>query len=313
MTGWTPTAGARARRARARLYRDIRRFFDERDVLEVETPVLASHGVTDPQVECIPVPGSGFLQPSPEYHMKRLLAANSDPIYQIARVFRAGEQGRRHNPEFTLLEWYRPGFALTELVDECLALLEQMLNTSGCEHWRYRQLFQQELELDPLTADTAELAECARQQGAAPPVTERQPLLDWLLASRIEPALPKDRLVVVRDFPPEAAALARIEADPDDGLPVAQRFEVFFGGYELANGYDEVTNPHEQAQRFERDRQIRAERGQPDRRADPYLLNALEAGLPICSGVALGLDRVLMCQLGVDDIAEVLNFPFDRA
>lgn len=313
MTDWTPTAGDRARRARARLYRDIRNFFDEHDVLEVETPAVASHGVTDPQIECIPVPGSGFLQSSPEYHMKRLLAAGSGPIYQIARVFRSGEQGRRHNPEFTLLEWYQPGFTLTELVDECLSLLEQVLNVSGRENWRYRQLFQRELGLDPLTADTAELAECARQQDAAPPVTERQPLLDWLLASHIEPALPKDRLVVVRDFPPDAAALARIEPDPDDNQPVAQRFEVFFGGYELANGYNELIDPHEQAQRFERDRQIRAERGQPDRRTDPFLLDALAAGLPACSGVALGLDRVLMCQLGVDDIAEVLNFPFDRS
>jgi lysyl-tRNA synthetase class 2 len=313
VTDWAPAAGDRARRARARLYRDIRHFLDERDVLEVETPTLASHGVTDPNIECMPVSGAGFLQSSPEYHMKRLLAAGAGPIYQIARVFRAGEQGRRHNPEFTLLEWYRPGFALTELVDECLRLLEGLLDTNGREHWRYRQLFQQELGLDPLTADTAELAECAGQGDAAPPVSERQPLLDWLLASRIQPALPRDRLVVIRDFPPAAAALARIEADPEDAAPVAQRFEVFFGGHELANGYHELVDPQEQAQRFEQDRQIRAQRGQPDRHPDPFLLHALEAGLPDCSGVALGLERVLMCQLGVADIAEVLNFPFERA
>jgi len=313
MRDWTPTAGDRARRARARLYRNIRHFFDERAVQEVETPVLASHGVTDPNIECVSVPGSGFLQPSPEYHMKRLLAAGSGPIYQIARVFRAGEQGQRHNPEFTLLEWYRPGFALTELIDECLDLLEEVLTTRGREYWRYRQLFQQQLGLDPLTADTRELAELVAQENAAPPVTERQPLLDWLLASRIEPALPRDRLVVVQDFPAEAAALARIEADPDDGVGVAQRFEVFFGGFELANGYEEVVDSSEQAQRFERDRQRRAQQDQPDRLADPALLEALEAGLPSCAGVALGLDRVLMGQLGVDDIAEVLNFPFSRA
>lgn len=313
MTFWAPTAGDQARRTRARLYRDIRRFFDERDVLEVETPVLASHGVTDPRIECIPVPGSGFLQPSPEYHMKRMLAAGSGPIYQMARVFRAGEQGRRHNPEFTLLEWYRPGFALTELVDECLALLVRLLNTEQCEYWRYRQLFQQELGLDPLTADTTELLACAKQQGAAPPVTEHQPLLDWLLASRIEPALPNDRLVVIQDFPAEAAALARLEPDAEDGSPVARRFEVFFGGLELANGYDELVDADAQDQRFQQDRRIRARELQPDRQADPYLLDALSAGLPACSGVAVGVDRVLMSLLGVSDISEVLNFPFERA
>jgi lysyl-tRNA synthetase class 2 len=295
---------------RARMNAAVRAFFAARGVLEVETPVLGEYGVTDPQVESVPVPGAGFLQPSPEYHMKRLLAAGSGPIYQLARVFRAGEQGRRHNPEFSLLEWYRPGFSLEDLIDECLALLDQLLETSSRETWTYRERFAHELGLDPLTTDLATLREQAGPD--APAFNERQPLLDWLLATRIEPALPRDRLVVLRDFPADAAALARIEPDTD-GTPVARRFEVFCGGLELANGYDELTGATEQRDRFARDRQLRHNRGQSDLEPDPRLLAALEAGLPGCAGVAVGLDRVLMTRLGRDDIASVLTFPADRA
>lgn len=288
----------------------VRAFFAARQVLEVETPVLGEYGVTDAHVESVPVAGTGFLQASPEYHMKRLLAAGSGPIYQIARVLRADEQGRRHNPEFSLLEWYRPGFSLDELIDECLSLLETLLGAGSREIRTYRECFRQELGLDPLTADLDALRALAGAD--APAFDERQPLLDWLLATRIEPALPRDRIVVLRDFPAEAAALARVEAD-GDGVGVARRFEVFINGYELANGYDELTDPEEQARRFERDRQLRRERGQPDRTADPRLLAALATGLPDCAGVALGLDRVLMLRLGVDEIASVLAFPADRA
>lgn len=310
MSDWRPTAAPAVLTERARMNAAVRAFFADRGVLEVETPVLGQYGVTDPHVESVRVDGAGFLQPSPEYHMKRLLAAGSGPIYQMARVLRAGERGRRHNPEFSLLEWYRPGFTLDELIDECLTLLKQLLGSANRETWRYRERFAHELGVDPLTADLATLRD---QAGAdAPAFEQRQPLLDWLLATRIEPALPRDRLVVMRDFPADAAALARIAPDTD-GIPVARRFEVFFGGHELANGYDELTNADEQSERFERDRRLRAERDQPDRAPDPRLLAALEAGLPDAAGVAVGLDRVLMARLGTDEIAEVLAFPADRA
>lgn len=308
---WRPAAPAAALAARARLNRRIRAFFEARGVLEVETPLLARHGVTDPHIDCIPVPGAGFLQSSPEYHMKRLLAAGSGPIYQITRAFRDGEQGPRHNREFSMLEWYRPGFDMEALIDECLALFDELLNEPDHERWRYREIFHAVTGLDPLTTSTQALERTGRTADA-PAGLDRQALLDWLLATRVEPALPVDKLVVIHDFPPAAAALSRIEPDRD-GEPVARRFEVFHGGRELANGYEELTDAAEQARRFAGDRQQRRASGRPEREEDPWLLAALEAGLPSCAGVAVGLDRLLMARLGTDDIAGVIAFPADRA
>lgn len=311
MTDWPSTATARALHARASLYHRIREFFGLRGVLEVDTPVLGAHAVTDPHIESIGVPDTGWLQTSPEYHMKRLLAGGSGPIYQISHAFRADEQGRRHNREFTLLEWYRPGYSLDDLMTECRDLLMPILSAGHCRQVALRELFQEVTGLDPLTCDTGDLHQRARQQADLPEL-DRQGLIDWFMATEVEPAIPTDQFTLVHDWPTDAAALARIRPDRD-GTPVAQRFEIFYGGLELANGYEELTDADEQEQRFHRDNHRRRQRGQPEMTADPRLLAALRHGLPSCSGVAVGLDRVLMCQLHTDRIGDVLSFPADRA
>lgn len=305
---WGPTATPGALRARARLYQRIREFFLQRAVLEVQTPVLARHGVTEPHIHCIPVPGHGWLQPSPEYHMKRLLAAGSGPIYQITPVFREGENGRRHNPEFTMLEWYRPGFSLEELVDEAVELVQPVLAPRRIVRTTFRHAFREHAGLDPLRAPETELAARVREQGVHTDDLSRPELVDCLMALVVEPALPRDQLVVITDFPGWCPALAQTRED-EDGETVAQRFELYFAGLELANGYRELTDAAEQQRRFEQDRRQRAQAGAPDMDPDPALLAALQAGLPECAGVAVGLERVLMAQLGAESIQEVLAFP----
>jgi len=311
MNDWRPSADAHALRARASLYRTIRQFFAERDVLEVETPLLAAHGVTDPHIQCIPVPGYGHLQSSPEYHMKRLLAAGSGAIYQISRAFRDGEQGARHNPEFSLLEWYRPGYSLQALIDECIALLSPLLPVNGVDQYRFREVFASVTGLDPLTASTQQLAAYAAKHDDLPEL-DKPALVDWLMATQVEPRLPGNRLSVVTDFPGWAAALANRFQD-ERGDEVAARFEIYAGGLELANGYNELLDAGEQRRRFEHDSQRRAAQGKPLMDADDKLLAALDAGLPPCSGVAIGLDRLLMLITGHERIDQVLTFEHGRA
>lgn len=311
MTDWRPTASLDALQARAGLYRTIRDFFQQRQVLEVDTPALARHGVTDVNIECIPVPGYGYLQSSPEYHMKRLLAAGSGAIYQISKVFRDGERGRKHNPEFTLLEWYRPGFSLQQLIDETLALLAQVLPGKPVRQVPFRELFRQVTGLDPLTASSRQLQQCAQQHSQLP-MLSRNELVDWLMACVVEPALPGDALTVITDFPGWAAALAQTR-DDDDGEQVAARFEIYAGSIELANGYQELLDAHEQAERFRRDQAHRQQLGRAAMTPDSWLLDALRAGLPACCGVALGVERLLMAQHGYPDIADVLSFPSGNA
>lgn len=311
MADWQPLASPAALRARATLLADVRAFFKAAGVLEVETPALARHGVSEPHIDSIAVPGYGFLQSSPEYHMKRLLAAGSGPIYQVSRVFRDGEAGPRHNPEFSLLEWYRPGFDLPQLIDDTLALLTPLLRPSRVQRYRFRELFRQHTGLDPLTAPRAALAACAAGS-AQLPTLDHAALVDWLMATVVEPALAPDVLTVVTDFPGWAAALAQRHQDAD-GAWLAARFELYCGGLELANGYHELCDADEQAARFSADNQRRATLGKPAMAADPALLAALTKGLPDCAGVAIGLDRVLMVQLGARHIGEVLSFPAERA
>lgn len=311
MNDWRPSAALDALQARAGLYRHIREFFAHRNVLEVVTPALARHGVTDPHIQCIAVPGYGWLQSSPEYHMKRLLAAGSGPIYQIAHAFRDGETGRRHNPEFTLLEWYRPGFTLDALMRECVELLESLLEPANIRRVPFRVLFAEVTGLDPMTSNPDALRARVLRHGEAPDM-DRAALVDWLMAVEVEAALPRNQLTLVHDFPGWAAALAQVSTD-EDGSTLAQRFEIYGGGYELANGYLELLDAGEQARRFAADQARRQAEGLPAMEADPYLLAALEAGLPPCAGVAIGLERVLMAQLGVDRISAVMPFPVDRA
>jgi lysyl-tRNA synthetase class 2 len=311
VSDWRPTASLEAIKARAALLSTVRAFFADRGVLEVETPQLARHGVSDPHIQCIPVPGHGYLQSSPEYHMKRLLAAGSGPIYQICKAFRDGEAGGRHNPEFTMLEWYRPGFGLDDLVQECLALFTELFPGAPAKSYRFRDLFTDATGLDPLIASDSGLIQCAQQHGA-PEGLDKAAAVDYLMATRVEAALPAEQLSVVLDFPGWAAALAQTRRD-SDGAEVALRFEIYYRGLELANGYQELTDADEQRRRFEQDNRLRREHGLRPVDADPYLLDALCHGLPDCSGVAVGVERLLMARQGRARIDEVQTFPWSRA
>ena len=316
---WRPSASIGALHARAALLALTRTFFAERSVLEVETPQLGHTSVTEPAVESLTVPFANtlrYLQTSPEYAMKRLLAAGSGDIYQVARVFRAGEAGHRHNPEFTLLEWYRCGFQLAALIDETLEYVCLALGrTHNAQVWRYHDLLVTQLGIDFVTDTDAHLRRvlAAALDGtsiAALQQFDRPGLLD--LAFDLALRQLKGGMLVVRDFPPAAAALARLAEDAD-GRVVAQRFEVIVDGLEVANGYYELTSAAEQASRFAADNVRRHAAGQLQLAPDTLLLAALEAGLPECAGVAVGLDRLLMLRLGVAHISEVLSFDSARA
>ncbi len=320
---WRPGASLETLQARARVLQGLRAFFEERGVLEVETPLLGASFGTDPSIEPLVSAFTGpgypdskrlFLQSSPEFFMKRLLAAGSGPIYQVCKAFRNGEAGKRHNPEFTLLEWYRPGFNANQLMDELAALVREVLGQPDLpvERLSYRSLFMQHLGLDPLEADALTLQAYARDHnllGAEGLDLDRDGWLDLLMTSFIEPELGRDGLTFVVDYPASQASLARISArDPR----VAHRFELYWKGLELANGFEELVDAEEQSERFEQENCRRFSAGQRPMPIDDALLSAMEHGLPPCSGVALGLDRLLMCQLGLDDIEEVVAFSLAR-
>ncbi len=281
-------------------------------MLEVETPLLCSGTITDPAIApvfCGGSSGERWLQTSPEYPMKRLLAAGSGPIYQVCKAFRSGEAGARHNPEFTLLEWYRPGFSLAQLMQEVGDLVQAALGEKQVQVLTYRELFQRSLGIDPLTADSDELEAFVRQRldygGGA---EARDTWLDLLLTHLVEPEL--EGLVFVHDYPASQAALACLREEGD--VVVAERFELYVDGVELANGYYELTDADEQRARFEADNQVLAARGEATRPLDARLLAAMAAGLPACAGVALGLDRLLMMKLGVERLEDVLSFDWSR-
>ena len=315
-TAWRPTASLEILKLRARLLGRIRDWFAERGVLEVETPALSRFAATDPNIESLEVAGGGWLHTSPEFPMKRLLAAGCEDIYQFARVFRKGESGRRHNPEFTLLEWYRVGMGYQDLMDDVLDLC--IAAGAGLRDWKtprkltYAQAMAS-VGVDSGRDSSPELAARLDAAGVDWPRSvkdDREALLDLILSTLVEPSFDPAQPTLVYDFPPAQAALATIRPDPD---PVAERFELFLGGMELANGFRELTNASEQRQRFEQDCRRRAERGQPDIPADEFLLAALEHGLPACSGVALGFDRLVMVISGAPDLASALAFPSGRA
>ncbi|ART79961.1 elongation factor P--(R)-beta-lysine ligase [Oceanisphaera avium] len=321
-SAWQPTASLTALRQRASILADIRAFFAERQVLEVDTPTLASAGGTDVHLQNFttrfvgPGHGSGlalYLQTSPEFHMKRLLAADFGAIYQMAKAYRNEEAGRLHNPEFTMLEWYRPGFDHHQLMDEMADLLQRVLKVATPCRITYQQAFIAHLKVCPLSASIDELRHAGQGLGADDLLaieTDRDTILQLLFALGVEPSLGQDTPCFVYDFPASQAALARI--NPHDNR-VAERFEVYFKGIELANGFHELTDAAEQRQRFEQDNDLRLQRGLVERPVDEYLLAALEAGLPPCAGVALGVDRLIMLSLGASELAEVLAFPITRA
>jgi elongation factor P--(R)-beta-lysine ligase len=307
VSDWRPTATSDHLRDRARLLTQVRRFFAERGVTEVTTPVLTRCGVTDVQIDSVATDDpAGWLRTSPEYFHKRLLAAGFGDLYELGPVFRRGEQGRFHNPEFTLLEWYRVGWSWRELASEVVELLVHALDDdpSGIRYRSWCECFESVLGIDALNADPDRLRALDPH---APADLNRDQLLDWLFATRIQPELPDGDITVVFDYPASQAALARL--DPDDPR-LAQRFEVFIGSLELANGYQELTDPAEQRRRFERDNRLRHELAREIMPIDGALLDALTNGLPECSGVAVGFDRLLMASTGAGSISEVVPFAF---
>nr|WP_297399691.1 EF-P lysine aminoacylase EpmA [uncultured Marinobacter sp.] len=316
---WQPAASQAALESRAQQLAFVRGFFAHRGVLEVETPVLGQFGVTDPNLDGIAASAvcagrsGGWLQTSPEYHMKRLLAAGSGAIYQISKVFRNGERGRRHNPEFSMLEWYRPGLDDADLMMEVADLVCGWLGCQRPTVLHYRDALRRWANVDPFTiTDQALLRRC--EQWLAPGQLAglgRDGCLDLLMSFAVEPNLGVEAPVFVTHYPASQASLAKLSQV--DGHWVAHRFELYMDGLELCNGYWELTDAGEQRQRFLRDNQLRQQAGKPEMAVDGPFLAALEAGLPGCAGVALGLDRLLMLKMGTRDIADVLAFPFERA
>ncbi|MFV0278915.1 MAG: EF-P lysine aminoacylase EpmA [Parahaliea sp.] len=316
---WRPGAGLPQLRARATLLATLRRFFDQRGVLEVETPLLCSAGITDPSIEPLIVAGGSslasgqrFLQTSPEYAMKRLLAAGSGPIYQLARAFRDGEAGARHNPEFSLLEWYRPGFDHHALMEEVAELVCACLGERPWRKLSYRELFRHSIGIDPFSAPVSALEACARARHDLGALSgDRDLWLGLLLTHQVEPWLATQGTCFVYDYPASQAALSHIVSV--NGMAVGQRFELYIDGVELANGYHELTDANEQRARFVADNTRRRGCGQAERPLDERLLAALAAGMPDCSGVALGVDRLLMLATQETDIRRVLAFDWGRS
>jgi lysyl-tRNA synthetase class 2 len=326
MTEWQPSAPPEAVRLRARLNTELRAFFAERDVLEVETPVLSQAGNTDPNIASFSLrfagrvddsPRTRWLRTSPEYALKRLLAAGIGDCYELGRVFRDGEVGGRHNPEFTMLEWYRLGWDHHRLIDEAAAVVNRALALVGrvarLERIAYRDLYRRELGVDPLRDDDASLRSALGDVQIEPEGLERDDWLDLLMTHRLQPRFDPDTLLAVYDYPASQCALAKIRHHPAPAeAPVAERFELYLGPVELANGYHELTDAAEQQARFTHDLHRRAARGSEQPPVDARLLAALTEGLPACAGVALGVDRLLMAMLGTPRIADVVAFDFAR-
>ncbi len=316
-TRWQPTAAPGILKRRARMMSLAREFFAVRSILEVETPTLTNSGVSDPHImnltTAVAARGNRtlYLHTSPEYAMKRLLASGSPDIYQICKVFRDQEIGRMHQPEFTMVEWYRRGASLDDIIAETCAFIIAVHETPSraVRQYRYRDIFLDTCHIDPLEADAEHLAERAgRMIDALTPDlqqqigTDRNAWLDLLMSHVIMPGLAPDQLSVIHHFPADQAALARLDPQHPE---LAERFEVFLGGFELANGYRELTDAAEQRRRFLTDHEQRRAAGLPLIAPDEALLAALDHGLPECSGVAIGFDRLVMtaCELGHIDQA----------
>ena len=323
MTGedWQPATSIGVLRQRAALLDAVREFFRARQVLEVETPAVVAHAVTDVQIDSLTVasaPLQRFLHTSPEYAMKRLLAAGSGDIFQICRVYRAGERSRLHNPEFTMVEWYRRNFDLPQIMTETAELVATLFGRVGrrtgpVEFLTYQSAFRATLGCDPLAASDAELRDLCLQHGLVAQhigSLTRDDLLDFLVAVRVGPQLGRERLTCLHHFPASQAALARTDATHPG---TALRFELYAEGIELANGYVELADAAEQRRRFHADLAERGRRGLAQPAADERLIGALQAGLPPCAGVALGFDRVVMLALGAASIDVVMAFPWEKA
>lgn len=309
---------------RAELLRRTREFFDTRGFIEVETPLLSADTVVDRHLDPLSLvlfddprqPNEGprrWLQTSPEFGMKRLLASGATAIYQICKAFRGGERGPLHNPEFTMVEWYRVGDDYQAGIDLLADLARELLSVERIERLTYRDAFQSRLGFDPHEAPTKHLAAIARTLDPhAPeyPLEDRDSWLNLLLATAIEPTLGQEAPTILLDYPASQSALARVAPGPP---AVAERFELYVRGIELANGYHELLDPAALVARSERNNAERSAEGRPQLPVDSRLLDAMRAGLPPCAGTALGFDRLVMAATGARTIAEVLAFPTDRA
>lgn len=319
---WQPSSTLSMLRRRAKLLADIREFFAERHVLEVETPLLSQASVTDPHLHSFQTQycldnkkqqQTLYLQTSPEFAMKRLLAAGSGPIYQISKAFRnQGESGRYHNPEFSLLEWYQPGYNHHQLMDEVEALLKKLLVFEPAQRFSYAEIFQHYLNCDPHQLSLKNVKQLTARLDLAIEnlgLNTIEDYLNFLMSHIIEPQLPK-QLIFVYDYPVNLAALAKVRRDT---TPVAERFEVYLNGIELANGFHELSDANEQRLRFQNDLNTRIRHGYSTVPIDKHLLAALTHGLPDCSGVALGIDRLLMLMTNASKLSEVISFPIQRS
>lgn len=320
---WRPTASWEMLRRRAALLSRLRAFFDRSGFVEVETPLLSADTVVDRHLDPfgVPIPSSSaadnrtyWLQTSPEFAMKRLLAAGAQAIYQVTRAFRQDELGTRHNPEFTIVEWYRAGDSLDEGMRFLSDLCQEMLGTPPAVPVTFQAAFQKHVGLDPHTATNDEIVAAARRHDIAAPenlaTTDRDAWLDLLLVTLIEPHLGQGVPVILHDYPPSQAALAIVRPGPP---PVAERFELYVQGIELANGYHELLDPRVLRARNGENNRARIADGKQQLPEGSRLLAAMEAGLPASCGVALGFDRVVMLATGASSIAQVIAFPFDRA
>lgn len=317
---WQPTATLPTLQARAKLNRLIRDFFMERNVLEVETPLLSHSTATDPYLQSWETQSGDqtlYLQTSPEFGMKRLLAHGCGPIYQLGKAFRLEPATKQHNPEFTMLEWYRPDWTLKQLMLETEDLIQTIVNAfeqtlPPFTHLTYEDAFLQFTNINPHSCDRKSLLNCANKHiNGDFNELDRDGLLDLLMSHIIEPQLPLGG-VIVSAFPASKAALAQCTLS-QSGYPVAQRAEIYIQGMELANGYQELTDPEEQCQRFKADQQYRSKNGLPATPFPAHMMAALESGLPKSAGIALGVDRLLMLVVKHKDIQSVLSFPADRA
>jgi len=313
---WQTSASLGTIQKRAQMFYHIRAFFDVRDVLEVETPLLSKYCATEPNLHSFETRyqhENYYLNTSPEFAMKRLLAEHKLPIYQLCKSFRVDELGPNHNPEFTLLEWYRPGFSLSQLMDELEQLINELLiGPIHIQRESYQGLFERHAGFNPHHVSAKQCRDCAQQHTIEQPVglvDDVDEWLDWLLTQLILPALPNDQFTYIYDYPRSQCALARLHQN-ESAIDVAARFELFYGEIELANGFDELTGVTEQENRFHAENLKRKQAYLPEAQIDKNFLAALEYGLPDCSGVAVGLDRLLMVCLKQKSISNVFAYPW---
>lgn len=321
MTTWRPGTSLDTLKKRARLLQQVRDFFSERGVLEVETPGISHFPTLDLHLESFPVfhpekTLQGYLITSPEYHMKRLISAGSGSIYQLCRAYRCDESGTRHNPEFTILEWYRVGWDQWQLMKEIEDLMRLLLGTGPADYTSYQEAFEGTLSVDPFSLPLERFAEICSQHNLQPPDyllqkdIDRDERLNYLMGFLIEPHLGKECPVFLHSFPASQASLAKLD---EDRPGCAMRFEVYFQGLELGNGFCELTDAEAQEKRFREENRKRRAAGKKELQHDHRFIEALKHGMPDCSGVAMGFDRLVMLALGKHSIDEVQTFTWNRS